>query len=97
MKTNVMNVETLEDLNNKAHRLGKNRKLEPAYVRSLPKDTICVVQMNMLHNDSEIRAEIRTGEGVNDVVWLDMEIADFNNLPYWEDGKFFSANDKELN
>lgn len=92
MKTKVMNRNTLIELNNDAIRRKANMVFEPTRLAALDPDVIAVVQTSLLHNDREIRAEIRVGPGPHDTALLDMTIENFNRLPYFEDGKFYQPN-----
>lgn len=80
----VFTRDLLIEVNEEAVRSERSRTLLTEQLRNLPDHLVFPVGINMLlHNDFEVRAQIIVGTSESDLqlVWLDMPVETFNNLP----------------
>ena len=87
MKTTILTTPDLEQIANDAIGAQTNRGLNQEGIRALDPDGIHVVRFHFLHNDTEVRAEILCkviGQDEPMVIWQDIDLAQFNQLPTME-------------
>lgn len=79
----VLTTPDLKQIANDAIEAQTNRGLTQEGIRALDPDGLHVVKFHILHNDSQVRAEILCkvlGEEEPVVIWQDMDLAQFLEL-----------------